>query len=910
MSNLETDPRSGETRAETQGGGPVVGQAAPPPRFGRYTLIRRLGEGGMGTVWSAYDDTLDRRVAIKVVSGVHRSERSRDRMLREAKALARVNHPNVVQVFEVGELEQGLFVAMEYVVGDSLRQWLTGERQFHEVLAMFLQAARGLAAVHEAKLVHRDFKPDNVMIGDDGRVRLVDFGIAKQEAGPELEAVALPEDARAEISIDRITRTGEFIGTPMYMSPEQLRGLSVDARSDQFGFCVSLFRAAYHTLPFPGEKLGALAQNVFLGNTVDPPRPPGVPAGLRAILLRGLAVDPDARWPSMDALIQALERSLPRPGRQRRIAMGVATVAVLGGVAWASRAREPGCDGGPEQLAPLWNPARADALRSAFADADAETTFDHVEGALGRFVQTWLGQHRDACMAHRRGEQSAPLLDRRMACLERRRRELGALLAEFDQFDVGLVRAAPDAVSRLASPEQCGDLERLAEDGGPAPRPEDAARIDAARAELERARAQERAGRAPRARETLEAVRAEVLAIDHPPLLFDFYLLLADLDRFDGRLAQSQAALETAFKLAVVHGLEHGASDVSVGMVALVGAEQGRFADVDAWVRVADAWLERIGDPPLSRVTLLEAQAAIDERANRLEQARTRLEEALAMLAGEDHHEALRSLAISHNELGLVLHRLHQWREAEAALRQSREEWIELLGPDHPITTDAFNNLGSLFLDENRPDAAEAAFREALVARERIFGRDHPKVAHVLHNLGTTAAKRGDSRTALEFHTEALAILERNLGPDDPAVAVPLMAIGNCHTALGQPRAALPFLARALAIDETTLGPEHPEVAYDLHATASARNAMGEYEAARHDAARSLAIREGLGLDPRYLGESRIQLAVALRGLGRLDEARTQGERALGEYTANPEAAEKIRAWLGTLGQPGSAATL
>src|SRR5689334_6114391 len=152
---------------------------AEPLQIGRYTVVRRLGEGGMGTVWSAYDETLDRRVAIKVLSGRNRSEQSRGRMLREAKALARLNHPNVVQVFEVGELGDDLFVAMEFIRGESMQEWLAQPRTFAELLGVFVQAGRGLEAVHHAKLVHRDFKPDNVVVGEDGRVRLIDFGIAR-----------------------------------------------------------------------------------------------------------------------------------------------------------------------------------------------------------------------------------------------------------------------------------------------------------------------------------------------------------------------------------------------------------------------------------------------------------------------------------------------------------------------------------------------------------------------------------------------------------------------------------------------------------------------------------------------------------------------------------------------------------
>ncbi|MBX7084549.1 MAG: serine/threonine-protein kinase [Nannocystaceae bacterium] len=918
MSNSSTDPASvaggplvtpgtgprgspgSSTLAETFDAMPAGSSAQVPTRIGRYTILRRLGEGGMGTVWSAYDDSLDRRVAIKVVSSASQSPRAHERMVREAKSLARINHPNVVQVFEVGALGDDLFVAMEYVVGESLRQWLaaTPPRSFAAVLDAFVQAGRGLAAVHEAKLVHRDVKPDNIMVGSDGRVRLVDFGIARLEDGAS-SADEAPVSVAADVPLDRVTKTGEFVGTPMFMSPEQLRGLPVDARSDQFAFCVSLFRAVYGLPPFPGDKLGALAQNVFLGNIIEPPRTPGVPAALAAMLRRGLAVDPGARWPSMDALLAALGTLVRRPGRERVVLGSVAAVAVAAvGVAFAGQRDDDACAGGPAALAPTWDPARASTLVQGFTEHGAAAVGERVRASLDGHAEQWLAQHRDSCRAHQRGEQSDALLDRAMACLDARRRELAALVHELEAVDAELVRAAPDAVLALGDPRQCGDVAWLERGDEESPTPEQAPEVDRLRTELVQAEAQEWAGRGVRARETIAGIRGAIDALDYAPLRMELYRASGLLSREEGRFVEAQAELQTALTIAIERRLERDVAELVIALAMTVGVQQGRFAEVDPWLKLADAWLLREGDPPLLRVELLQLQAGLEERGAKYEQAEAHLREGLARLESMPTGRALRNRAALNNELGLVLHRLRRWDESIAAFELARAQWLDLLGPEHPVTTDPLNNLGSVYIDMHRPDDAVRVFQEVLAQREAIFGHEHPKVAHILHNLGSAMDMRDDRRAAIDYFAESLAILERQLGPDDPALALPLMALGEDHTALGEPERALPYLERALAIDLAQLGPDHPEVAWDLHAVANAYMALGRWSEARQAAQRSLAIREHHGVQPDRIGQSRFALAKALAGEGDLTAARAQAQLAVGEYAAEPQNQVLIEEWL------------
>lgn len=291
--------------------------ARAPARLGRFFVLRKLGEGGMGVVYVGYDEMLDRRVALKLL---RRGSSASEWLLREAQALARLSHPNVVAVHEVGEHEGRIFLAMELVDGQSLREWLRqGERPVQELIPLFLQAGRGLAAAHEAGLVHRDFKPENVLCGKDGRVRVVDFGIAAL-SDPEAEPAPVSIPPQSGRSLHRspsalespLTQTGALVGTPAYMAPEQLRGERATPASDQFAFCVSLYRAAYGTAPFPGEGVEELMQSVLDGALRPPPEQKDVPAWLPAILRRGLSADPAGRFPSMKALLAAIEASLPR----------------------------------------------------------------------------------------------------------------------------------------------------------------------------------------------------------------------------------------------------------------------------------------------------------------------------------------------------------------------------------------------------------------------------------------------------------------------------------------------------------------------------------------------------------------------------------------------------------------------
>jgi hypothetical protein len=430
-------------------------------RVGRYVLRARLGAGAMGVVFSAHDPELEREIAVKLL----RSDLDDDaprlpltaRLLREAQAMARLAHPNVVAVHDVGWFGDHIFIAMELVQGQTLAQWLAAApRPIAEVLAMFIAAGSGLAAAHAAGLVHRDFKPENVLVGRDGRVRVTDFGLADRAA---------PPGAPTEHGLDR---PAVVAGTPFYMAPEQLSGDPIDARTDQFGFCVAIYAAL--TGRHPLRRAGVRA---------DRPARDSLPGWLWRTLRRGLAVDRAQRYPSMDELLARLSR-----GRQRqrgiRIAAAVAVVATCSGALAAARLGDgalagdvgdaaaggaPSCRGAARLLAGIWDPPRAGSVERAFRASrrpDAGAAFTAASLLLDQYANQWIAMRTEACeRARRTGGGPDPAAELRVDCLDARRGELRELTDRLAAADDGLVDGAVIAVRALGPLGVCGDDEGL-----------------------------------------------------------------------------------------------------------------------------------------------------------------------------------------------------------------------------------------------------------------------------------------------------------------------------------------------------------------------------------------------------------------------------------------------------------------
>ena len=512
-------------------------------QVGRFTILRKLGAGGMGVVYGAYDDELDRKVAIKLLRSPDSSAAAK-RMRREARGLARLSHPNVVQIYEVGEHEGALYLAMEFIAGPTLREWIDDPKRdaadWRTVLELMIAAGRGLEAAHRANLVHRDFKPANVMLGEHGRVRVLDFGLVRgleRRSEEPVSAVTSDEDDGEAANTDTpavcgqsttlerdsilersLTLRGSILGTPAYMAPEQHRGETCDDLADQFGFCVVLFEALFGQRPFQASGRDELFE-AMRGREIVDVGFGSIPASVLEAVLRGLAFEREERWPNMAVLLDELEAALEVGTRRRGwfVAIAIAATLSLGigrGLA-SARVDAPAelCVFDEGSLEGTWDAARRARLQATFDRSDlgfAAYTLALVQAKLDPWAEAWLDAKRSACWATQTEGQSTELLDRRNACLDRKRRELNVIV---ELLEAGSPRAMANGVELLAMlPEldACAELERLVD---PFPLPKDpklVTAIEAARDELSSARAHWLIGDTAEALTRLEALGPEI----------------------------------------------------------------------------------------------------------------------------------------------------------------------------------------------------------------------------------------------------------------------------------------------------------------------------------------------------------------------------------------------------------------
>jgi serine/threonine protein kinase len=843
--------------------------------LGRYIVIDLVGSGGMGVVYSAYDPDLDRRVALKVLKpGISGSEAARTRLVREAQAMAKLPHPNVIAVHDVGVFGKQVFIAMELVQGTTLGRWM---RQlaggWREVLACYLQAGRGLAAAHAAGLVHRDFKPDNVLIGSDGRVRVLDFGLvgaSGYDAAPDSVA---PMGALEPALTTPLTHEGALLGTPAYMSPEQLLGQPVDAKADQFSFCVALFEGLYGVRPFGGESPVQRVAQITKGAVAKPPAGSLVPDRLYRLLQRGLSARAEERFPSMEALLAALAEVAAPPRRRTRmavLALGAATVLTVAAVE-VVRWRHNACPDPSARLAGVWDGPRRDAVARAFAATGlpyARDTLEKVDQILDRYTQRWSSVQGETCRATRlEGRQSEQLFDLRMACLDRRRAALGALTAAWTGGPLasGALEHAVDAASSLPPLDECSDVRVLTEavplPGDPALR----ARIDSARHHLDRVKALLQTSQLKEARPEAEAARRETEAIGYLPLRAESAALVGEMKRRFGD-PDSVETLAEATRLAALAHDDRLAAEATVNAVRALADAQIRGNDAILFSRAADAIVARAGNRPEQRGRLLEGEARAFETQSRWAEARAALDEARRTYAsqGPKSEDVLRVM-------------LGQARLANSAgdprlARQLGEEGlaahIASLGGDHPQTAAVLHNLAMAEESMGDSDAARAHYQRSLDIKTKVYGGDTPMAASSLNNLGQIDINLGRFDAAAPVLERARAIRERLLGPEHPYVATVISNLSDVARARGDYAHALELAERALAISSKAYGPTHPDNSTYLHARSRIYEAKGDLDAAQADLVRALALqRAAMGASHPDVLQTEVRLAqhLALR---------------------------------------------
>lgn len=579
--------------------------------LGRYIVLNKLGGGGMGIVYAAYDPELDRKVALKLLHAEAteepKAQQARTRLLREAQAMARLSHANAITVHDVGTLGKEVFIAMEFIDGRTLAKWLKEkDRGTREILEVFVQAGRGLAAAHAAGLVHRDFKPDNVLIGNDGRVKVLDFGLARPAEDLLGDAPTVPRHLdEKDLSTPRLldtplTKSGAFLGTPSYMAPEQFLGKTTDARTDQFSFCVALYEALYGERPFEGNSIEVLAQQVTSGKVKNLQPSRRLPGHVRPMLRRGLRPKPDERFPSMEPLLQALSKD-PRVFRRRALAAGTAVLAVAIFAAiyrQAAYRHSQLCKGAEEQLSGIWNKDRGRAVEAAFLGTGASfaaDAFRETKKSLDKYAQTWVHAQTDACEATRlRGEQSEELLDLRMACLSQRREEFRVLVDLFATADRKLVQNSAQAAQALTSLDGCSNAEALK---SPVRPPSDLA-TRAKVEELEKAVASGvsllHAGKLD-GLPAATAIVDQAKAIHYRPIEGKGLYLVGSLYLAKGDYKRAEQSVREAILASEAGRIDDTRAQALTTMVWLAKS-QDNYQQAHQWADLAFAVIERLGD--------------------------------------------------------------------------------------------------------------------------------------------------------------------------------------------------------------------------------------------------------------------------------------------------------------------------
>ncbi|MDC0719962.1 serine/threonine-protein kinase [Nannocystis bainbridge] len=732
-------------------------------RVGRFILLQRIGTGAMGVVYAAYDDRLDRKVAIKVLRPQEpkHSARAQLRLLREAQAMARLAHPNVVGVHEVGTEGTDVYVAMEFIRGVTVQAWLADKsRTWQEVVDVFVQAGRGLAAAHAVGLVHRDFKPSNVMIGEDGRARVLDFGLCQtgeDASGEHTRSTGSLSRDRNAVS-EKVTQGGEVVGTPAYMPPEQFSGRLVGPASDQFAFCVSLYEALYDQLPFPGDTVHELAHAVARGDVRDPPRLTRVPAWVHSVVLRGLRPDSKDRFSGLDALLRALDRKHVLGRRTYVGALAVAGVAALAGF-FAAKTQEPRvdpCSHGTAEIHGVWDGERRRAAEQAFVAAGPafiHEVWPQVNERLDLYMNDWSSAHADACEARRRGEQSDELVDRRMACLAQRKAalaEAGALLAERDQT---VAVHALELTYKLPAIDRCNDLVALQADVAPPDDPDVRRRVADVEEGLTRVVSLEHIGRTSQALELADHLLADAEAIGYRPLL-----ARALLNR--GRLSLNRTAmvepqfemLQAALHTALAAGVDDVAGEAMAHMLFVRGRLPGGAARALEDLGHYAAFISRLPKPGHLQGLLLNNAAVVTVASGDVERARKLYAEALAVKRASNDAPleiaySLTNLAILEDDGDARAHDL-----AEAVRIFERE-----LGPAHPQTIEA-RLTASAYI--RNPESARRILRPGCDALVRFSPGDPASRARCLAMLGYLAGEAGDADESRQVLRQAAALLD------------------------------------------------------------------------------------------------------------------------------------------------------
>ncbi len=797
-----------------------------PLRVGRYVVLQCIGRGGMGVVCAAFDPRLQRSVAVKLLRPDRDDPGAAARLRREARALAALAHPNVVAVFECGALEDrdGEYLVMELIHGETLRSWCARTRpRVAAVIEAYVAAARGLGAAHAAGLVHRDFKPDNVLVGRDGRVCVTDFGLARTIAAPTVAGASKPGSSDADAST--------LAGTPTYMAPEQRDGGVVGPASDQYALCVSLWEAIAGAGPSPGHARR-------------------LPKRLRTVLERGLEPDPAQRWPDMAALVAALQRA-------RRLPRALVVTAVLGVAALALGVRAEATAPAPSMVAvdcaaaghhldAVWSVDRRATIAAMVARAEAPAV---LEG-LDAWVDRWRRRAATACA-------DTPALLAADGCLATAVVQLDTMLGVLERAE-SLDHHLRAAVRDLPAPEACSEHPTAT-----------VAVADAAavREAIAQAAALVQVHRFDGARSVAAQAVALAEASDEglwAEALAEQALVLHAAGDFVGE----GVAAQQAYLHAEAVGLDALAAAVATHRVFTCAQVENRYDDAEAWSRHAESAIARMPAAlrPLPTARLALAQAHIAAGAGRIDDALAAVSLAIERLEPRGDVPAS-ELAGAYNDRGTLLVE----RDPGAALA-AFEQALDLVrshyGEDHPRVAMLMSNVAGVHYYSGEVALAVEGFDAAVHRLEAVLGQGHHDVAGAYINLSLAQDSLGDHVAAASSMARGLEILTRTLGAEHPDVALAQIDLGAFDLRAGDIDTAERRFRDALGTLERTVGPHHLYCTNALEGLARVAELRGWPAQAvpLRERALAIALREQLG--PPELTAARVSLADAQLAAG------------------------------------------
>jgi tetratricopeptide (TPR) repeat protein/predicted Ser/Thr protein kinase len=860
-------------------------------KIGRFAVLASIGAGGMGQVFSAYDPQLDRRVAIKLLHGAGNAI-ERQRLIREAQALARLSHPNVVAVHEVGDHEGRVFVAMEFVEGTTLKEWIQGNPpgkrdRLARALELLLDAGRGISAAHAAGLVHRDVKPSNILVGDDGRVRVVDFGLARTAVSEidELVSTLRPvAGGRSEPSIEdsgsspllgaTLTESDKVVGTSAYMAPEQFAPGPIDQAADQFAFSVTAWETLFGTRPFLGTPMAILV--AVRARRVERPEGIEVPAAVEAALRRGLAHRPSNRHRDLAALLDVLDDALAtckgesrsrHRGRRWLVGASVATVAVVGAF-WLGGRNDDRCEGAEARFDGVWDAARKAEIEAAMRGTEASFGPDawvRLEHNVDDWRSTWSAAYRDACEAAQiRGEQSTQLMDLRMACLDERHQRLAAYLDLLASASVEIVANADEGFATLPSIDRCADVEYVERRGQRSDDPHVATLEDAVLADVARSTSLHAAGDYDAA---LTVAHDAVQRAPSPWTRAHAHLAEGTALMSLARSDRSLDALAGAYRFARSAGADEIAMEASRRAAIAAAVSLQQFEHGQWWAEIAMLEAERSHDE--------EAVAAAKLVTARVMSTRGRLDEALELFHAVTSSVSRESPLYVHAllERGRAGARVGQLDIAIRDIAEARRTQEARLGPEHPALagfyiyeSDAYRSSGDL-------DAAFVSAQRAVDIVQRAFGADHIATYGALDALANVVWERGDAEGTLD-------LLQRARRVDHPTPLAPIDASAviareaETLVAMGRFAEALEATREALELSISELGAWHPQTALRRAELAYALALVGQRDEAADLLDAALASEFAtVGDQSGLLARLHDRIGLALQRLGQHERA-------------------------------------